>query len=129
MTSLASGIDFNDRLPLTPELTYSLAFDYTWDIGESALTLHGDYSWRDDVYYGATNFPNEFQEGFGLLGARATYTFPGEAFSISAYGSNLTDEEYLSNGQDVVQALGVAFSSVGAPRVWGVEATYRFGAD
>lgn len=128
--TIASGIGFDDRLPLTPELTYSLAADYTWDFaGGAALTLHGNYSWRDDVYYGATNFANEFQESFGLLGARATYTFAGEAFSISAYGSNLTDEEYLSNGQDVVQALGVAFSSVGAPRLWGVEATYKFGAE
>lgn len=127
-SSIDSGIDFNDRLPLTPELTFALAADYTWSIGAGSFTLHGDYSWRDDVYYGATNFPNEFQGSFGLLGARATFVFPGDSFSISAFGANLTDEEYLSNGQDVVQALGVAFSSVGAPRTWGIEATYRFGA-
>lgn len=123
-----SGIPADGVLPVTPEWTASLGAQYTWFLADDAsFSLRGDYSYRDDVFYGATNLPNEFQEGFGLFNARATWTAPGGQLKLAAYGRNLTDEEYFSNGQDVVGPLGVAFAGVGAPREWGVELEYRFG--
>lgn len=123
-----SGIPPNAQLPVTPEFTFSAGTQYTWYLeGEGAISLRADYAWRDDLYYGATNYPGEFQSAYGLLNLRAAWTSTDGRLEVAAWGKNVTDERYFSNGQDVTGPLGVAFNGVGAPSEYGLEVAYRFG--
>lgn len=125
--AVLSGITFDSKLPGTPEWSASLGAQYTWTLGAGDLALRADYSYRSEVVFNAVNGPLEGGDDVGLLNARASYTFGGERWSISVYLLNATDELYVSNGQDVTGALGVAFNAVGPPREWGAELAYRFG--
>ncbi len=123
-----SGITQDSKLPGTPEWSGSLGLQYTWALGAVGdLSLRGDYSYRSKVVFNAVNGPLEGGDDVSLVNARASYVFASDALTLSAYVLNVTDEEYVINGQDVTGALGVAFNAVGPPREWGLELTYRFG--
>jgi iron complex outermembrane receptor protein len=122
-----AGIPPNSRLPVTPRWTVGTGASYTYDWeGVGTLTSRADYNYRSSVFYGAANAPLEYQKGYGLLNVRVTYTDPSGRFSLSAFGLNVTNKRYITNAQDVRQALGVAFAQVGAPAEWGLEAGVKF---
>ena len=125
--AIASGIVYGNKLPLTPDFNASVGAQYRWQLARGSFALRGDYSYRSEVFFEADNFSNARQGGYGLLSARATYEFDDGRVSVSAYGLNLGGKIYVTNGQDVVGPLGVAFDSVGAPREWGFDVRYKFG--
>ncbi len=126
--TLASGITLDTDLPVTPEWSGSLGGQYTFLIGSyGELAARADYSFRDKVFFNAVNGPLEGGEDIKLLDARLTWISPGEHWNLAAYVLNVTDEVYVTNGQDVSAALGVAFNAVGPPRTFGMELSYRFG--
>lgn len=121
-----SGIEYGNKLPLTPDANASLGVSYRWNVPTGGVTLRGDWSYRSQIFFQADNLPNARQGGYGLVNARLTYEQDGPLL-ISLYGLNLADKIYITNAQDVTPQLGVAFASVGAPREWGIELAYRIG--
>jgi iron complex outermembrane receptor protein len=122
-----AGITLDTPLPLTPEWTYTISGEYRLpleDMGE--LQLRGDWTYRSQVSYQLENDPLERQPGFGLLNLRATWQLPDERFDIALFGTNVTDEEFLTNAQDSTSGNGVAFGGIGRPAEWGVEFNMRF---
>ncbi len=122
-----AGITLGTPLPLTPEWTYTISGEYRLplpDMGE--LQLRGDWTYRSQVSYQLENDPLERQPGFGLLNLRATWQLPDERFDIAVFGTNVTDEEFLTNAQDSTSGNGVAFGGIGRPAEWGVEFNMRF---
>tara|TARA_R110002110_G_scaffold205066_1_gene416727 strand:- start:126966 stop:129314 length:2349 start_codon:yes stop_codon:yes gene_type:complete len=127
LSALISGIDEDDMFPLTPEYTTSLSMQYTADLGDNgSVILRGDYTWQDDIAYGAANGQYEVEGDYGLLNMRLTWESPSKTWAVAGYVLNATNEEYFSNGQDVVNGLGVAFSGVGAPQEFGLDVMYSF---
>lgn len=123
----ALGVDLTDRLPVTPKWSLATGASYRVDLGTAGtLDLRGDLNYRSTVWYGATNAPLERQEGFALLNLRATYTDPSDRYTLSVFGTNVTDKRFFSNVQDVRGALGVAFAQVSPPAEWGVELGFKF---
>ncbi len=45
---------------------------------------------------------------------------------LAAYVNNLTDEEYVTGGLNVVDTLGYASSTYGAPRTYGASIEWNF---
>jgi iron complex outermembrane receptor protein len=128
-SSLASGIGFDDPLPMTPEWTFNVGAAYTFLLGElGTFRIRSDYSYTDDVCFQAACNTYDLQDGVGLLSIRGTFQSPDERLSLSVFGRNVTDEEYLSNAQDVIAGgLGVAFGNPAEPAEWGVELSYSWG--
>ncbi len=123
----AVGFTFATRLPVTPRWTVGLGGDYRADLGTlGSLTLRADYNYRSSVYFGATNEPLEFGASRGLLNLRATYAPENEHFKLSVFGLNVTDKRYITNAQDVRNALGIAFASPSSPDEWGAELEVKF---
>ena len=120
-----AGIDKNDSLPLTPDWTVNLSAQYTIPLSVGELMLRADYNYRSEVAYGAPNAPLELEGGLGLLDLRASLNI-NDRVTLSVFSTNVTDETYISNAQDVRGALGVAFGQVGAPREWGAELSAKF---
>lgn len=122
-----AGIGIDADLPATPTWTIASGASYSIDLARAgSLELRADASFRDKVYYGATNNPLEFQDAIFLVNARATWTSPNEKFSLAAYGINVFDKTYFASAQDVRGPLAVAFAQVAPPAEYGVEAKFRF---
>ena len=63
------------------------------------------------------------QDAYGLLSLRGSWTSSNNSWTVSVYGNNVTDEEYL-----VFSGAGFLGNNRihGAPRSWGAELGYRF---
>src|SRR5690606_39980474 len=139
--------------PGTPQLDTSTEFeqapDKQWNAGlqhvanlsgGGALTTRIDYAysdqfWRSLVFlrmdwYGRKNgrpVPDNYGESgdWGVLNARLTYEPPDGRYSLSLFGTNLTNE-YMLNSGFFHGIWGYDFSSVGRPREIGASLNFRF---
>jgi iron complex outermembrane receptor protein len=77
------------------------------------------------IYNDVGNTPIVTEGGYYLVNARLSYTLPGNALTLSAFGTNLTDAVYIISG-NASSGFGLAEAAYGRPREWGVSASYRF---
>ncbi|WP_435417915.1 TonB-dependent receptor [Parerythrobacter aurantius] len=139
----------------SPELSGSFSADWQGDLGNSGLRwrLNGNLSFTGDHFTGGTNDgnPQTIQDGYALLGGRATIEDDEGRWSLSVFGTNLTDAAYcqatlyqplgaqlgLNNqvftGQSGLVAPGVTGTGStavrcfrGDPRTYGVSASFSF---
>lgn len=127
-TEIKSGatIPIDAKLPETPKWTLNLGAQYTFGLGEwGTLAVRGDGAYRSKTFKDPFNIEELIQESYWLLNSRLTYTSSDEHWQVALYGTNLTDEEYLTNGlhEDLVGAIEGYY---GRPREWGVTVSYRF---
>lgn len=106
-----------------------------------------DWGWRTNVgfnYVGAQfvggaidNNPQVLQDGYALLSARLTIDAPGDVFSLSVFGENLTDKGYcdvsfyqplgnLLRVTDPATGGTLVRCNTGAPRTLGVRLSAQF---
>ena len=87
-----------------------------------AFQLDGYYN--DDQYLEVTNGGAALQEAYAVLNGRVTWTSEDEAFQITGWVKNLTDETYKQYALD----LGILGGTVVyAPPAWaGVNASYNW---
>ena len=114
-------IGINNDFVDTPQWSATVAAEYVYPVVDAQeLTFRADYSYRADVANDAMNTPELIQESFGILNAGLTYDFLAKGVSLTLYGRNLTDEEYLVSGWAEVGALGLVEGTWGRPREWGL---------
>ncbi|WP_161965812.1 TonB-dependent receptor [Steroidobacter cummioxidans] len=122
-----SGNDLAGRkFAQTPETTYSLAAQYSHDVGEGTLRFASGYDYRSKHFLDVTNHADLAQGGFGLLSGRVTYATAFDRMEVSLYGKNLTDERYITAGYNLRALVGSGVAAFGAPRTYGVEVQFRF---
>jgi iron complex outermembrane receptor protein len=74
--------------------------------------------------------PDAFQSDYGIVNLRLDWnSFLGSSFDASVFVNNLTDRTYKVGANALEHQIGTNASIFGAPRMWGVELRYRFGAD
>lgn len=102
-----------------PEWTYSLSVSYELDLGNGIyLTPRVNYSHTDEQYaYLAYSPETDTLESRDLVSASLTLT--NDVWKVELYGTNLTDEEYVSG-----QYLSTEF--YGAPREYGLRVGASF---
>src|SRR5690606_21963254 len=115
-------------MPYAPRKSYAVALDYDFapfTFGD--LSLHVDYSWRDDTVGTAPPQDGFDLPDYGLWNARLTLANVGAgrngALKFALWGKNLTDEEYL------LHSVGLGSHNVGwfgEPRSYGVDVTYEY---
>ena len=76
----------------------------------------GDASFRDEVFYGATNNPLEFEDDIFLVNARATWTDGSERFSIAAYDHDVGADFRERLGERPPESSGRSGHHSGAAR-------------
>ena len=85
---------------------------------------------KDDQYFSLENTPSSFTPGYTLLDGRIIWNLADGVTSISFWGKNLTDKEYIYNMLDQAgdkqiggtdPGLGFVADYWGAPRRLGVE--------
>ena len=88
--------------------------------------MRADYSWRSEFYNDVSNTPALFQDDVGLINARITYDSPKGNWQVAAFGTNLSDERYVTGGVGGGAALGIDEVQYGRPREYGVTIGYTF---
>ncbi|ATQ42251.1 TonB-dependent receptor [Caulobacter mirabilis] len=115
-----------NELPFSPKWSGTASAQYRFDLPSlgSELTLFGQYAYRAKTYAGQENQDNQRLGERKLLNARATFTHLGTGLSVSVWGSNITDQDYLTNR--TADFLGTKFVERGEPQTYGLEVTARF---
>ncbi len=116
-------VSLDDRLVKTPKWTLNSGFDYTVDMGNDSgsITVGGSVYYRSTSVNELTNDPGLIQEGYALFDAFLQYTAPGERWSITAFGINLGDKRYKTNGLNSFGSFGNSVANYAPPREWGVK--------
>lgn len=114
----------SSKFNYTPKFSFTLAADYT-----VPGVLGGDLNFHVDWYNtGAFRVDFATNPGYDLVNANIELADIGETgLSVQAFVQNLTDERYLLNPQASGGTPGYQTWFPGAPRMWGLRATYRFG--
>ena len=88
-----------DELQNAPSFTGNFGADYTFDIENiGSLTMRGDLTHKSTVYNNAENTELLVQDPVDLVNASITWTHKDDQFSITAGGTNLTNERELITG-------------------------------
>ncbi|MDY0749021.1 TonB-dependent receptor [Paucibacter sp. R3-3] len=112
-----------------PRYTFTSSAEYSTEAGAMGyLTARIDYVHKSRIEYDYSNSPLVAQAPYGLLNARLTWHPADKRFSLFAFGTNLTGTHYATGGIDdgAGGSLGEVVKLMGAPREWGLGASYRF---
>ncbi len=122
-----SAVSTDTNFVYTPEWSGVLSGQYTKSlVNGGALTGRVDYAYQSKIYYDIENSPLIVQDGYGLLQARIDFESSDGKWGASVFGTNLTDERYITGGIDRASVLGFAQVLYGRPREWGLSFRYNF---
>jgi iron complex outermembrane receptor protein len=108
----------------TPENKFNIMAEYTMaldDIGE--LVLRGDYNWTDERESNTSDIPVDDYE---YLNLRATLHSADDAWAVSAWAQNVTNEEIHGGYGGPAKAIGSETTWLFLPRTYGLDLTYNF---
>ena len=119
------SIDDN-KLPNAPDVSATLAADWDAFKGDNLVfTMHGDLAYASEQYFEPANIPALRQGGYTTYNARLALHPADDRWEVAAWGRNLGDKFYLTTGANLA-AFGYYYTHRNTPRMYGLEATYRF---
>lgn len=115
-----------NRLANTPEWTLNSVISYQWLLSNGlGLRAAVDINWQDDVYFSVANDPRAAEDSYLIANASVVLSPEHERWQARAWVKNLTEEAYFIE-QFIGGPAGLASGTVGAPRTFGLEVTYRW---
>ena len=110
-----------------PRNSFTVAGDYVIPTMLGELSARIDYAWKDTIYFDIqdTTSPILQQEEYGILNARMSLAFNSD-LTLSVFGTNLTDEEYLTSANSAPPLGILAIQNPAIDRQWGISARYEF---
>lgn len=127
--------------PITqaPKWTANIGATQTLELGDGELKLHADYAYISSRYFdffttgdpaarAAVAVANEASriKSYGLLNGLISYTFNEPNVEIAVWGKNLTNQPWFTNVFNSYTGLGATVQFQGAPRTYGMSATFRY---
>lgn len=111
----------------TPELTYNVGFNQTFDTSFGQIVWSGNYAYRDDTQMFEAPSPLD-QDGYGLLNTSVVWYSNNSNWSVGLHGKNLTDEEYRVGGYNFGPTFGddAVVGYYGDPRTVSLAVGYKF---
>ncbi|MEM8814597.1 MAG: TonB-dependent receptor [Pseudomonadota bacterium] len=120
-----------NRFRLQPEWSASAGGTYRQKLGNAGslfATLTGSY--RSEVFFEDENAPiaglEIAEDAITLYNLRIGYEALDARWMLGAFASNLLDEEYIIDAGNTGGVFGTPTFIAGPPRMYGVEAVYRF---
>jgi iron complex outermembrane receptor protein len=115
-----------NRPAFNPKFTYNGQARYITEISDGFdLTFATDWSWRDDQHLEVNNQPSNLIDAYWLLNARVIIASTENDWSVSFWGKNITDTEYVTYLNDL-PAFGWLLRGYGAPTTYGVTFEIEF---
>lgn len=127
-----SDIEFGDN---GDEISFDISFLHQASFKFGDITTSVGFSFKDDQYYSLLNTPSSKEDSYWLTDARITWHLTNGQTSISLWGTNLTDEEYVAgmlnqSGDTEIggtnPSLGMTADYWGDPRRYGLELRHSF---
>ena len=107
-----------------PTVSLSLDVQKDFDLANGAdLFVRGEFNYQSLVYFDPTNVPLDSQPAFTIVNASIGYSPAHSHWTVSLWGRNLADTQYLVGAQTGGTILGGA---VGDPRTFGVRIQYTY---
>ncbi len=134
-----NNIDLGQKLPRSPEYTYSLGLTYDRDIALGLLTARLTYDHRDEAFF--TDANTTPLNAADIYGARVSLQIMDGQVEISAFGKNLDNNIMQGGSSDIstnhpdpsfpTSSLAASlsagtFSPITKGRTFGIEASFRF---
>lgn len=124
----AAGVNLDNvigsKTPKTTPWSANLGIQGEFAVSDTVnMILRADYEYRGKKYWQIDN--QDVQGSIHLLDLRATLT--NDIWAVTAFAENVTDERYYTDfnpGEFLGLAIDLGYPS--RPRVFGVEASYRF---
>lgn len=123
------GEDFSGHTLSGPRWTGSAVAEYTILLpGSGSLRIRGEYTYRDEIYHSPENRFENHTDAFSLVNGRVEYTTGNEAWKLALWSKNLLDSTYTTIAFPALgpAEYGTKLEHYGPPRMYGLEATYRF---
>jgi len=113
---------------LTPRHSFLLGFTAGFNVANNVrLTFTPTFRWQSHIYFEDANDPGIEQDAYGLLNANLAITFKQQRLTLSLFGNNLTNENYLIGAGNTGAMFGIPTFVPGAPRMVGARLIWRFG--
>jgi iron complex outermembrane receptor protein len=110
-------------LPRAPRNMANALARYTLDLrGGGNVTMQASYRYIGKSYGDVDNLYFGVVPEYSLVDARVTYYTPGDNWSISLWGNNLTEEDYFLTA---FPNVGSGWATPGPPRTYGVTVSWR----
>jgi len=114
--------------PLVPDWTVNGMIRYT--LPENKLftpAVQVDAAWKDSYHILVFNSPYLYQPSFVTVNSKISFNkVAGEDLTISLFGRNIFDKEYILNGRDFGVPFGANVARFGPPATFGVELETSF---
>jgi len=122
----ANGINIDSILANAPKFGLNASATYTLGLASgSNLAFRLDAAHRTSQFRDAKNNPPLQAEAYTLLNARISWKGMDDKLEVAVFGTNLTDELYITNGVEVL-GLGYEEAYYNRPREWGASINYKF---
>jgi iron complex outermembrane receptor protein len=109
------------EVPFAPNFTGNIGVAYDFRIGEFTLTPRVDFSHQDETQAALWPDPQVTLEARDLVNAQVTFGPNSGKWSVVAWGTNVTDEQYISG----IQNNGSLYYAA-PPALYGVRAKFNF---
>ncbi|MEM9570057.1 MAG: TonB-dependent receptor [Pseudomonadota bacterium] len=108
-----------NKLRLSPDQTASVAAKFIVNTPLGDLSLVPSATWQSEVFFDNTERDLISQDGYALVNFNAQLDL-NEYWFVSAYATNLFDEEYLIDAGNTGDAFGIPTFIAGTPQFFGV---------
>lgn len=116
-----------NKLVKTPKITASLGVSIDVPINNRwAATLRGDWSYRGAHFNDVPNTPILKQDAVSLFNARLTLADDEAGWNVAVFGTNLSNERYITSGLSALSSFGTVEAVFASPRRWGVSVQKSF---
>ena len=132
LTAAGQPVDLSgNQLVATPRREASLVSRYNQPLnGNGTLTAILSVNYTGKRYFSAFNddygYDGIDQAGFSLWNTRLEYNPPSGQWSLALWGKNITDKEYKTFAINLSDTFGYHYTTIGAPRTYGVELQMKF---
>ena len=125
-----AGYDLNvnhDHVPFSPKVTARVAVQHGFDLANgSRLAVGGDLSYRGTTWLSVDNRDVLKQGYYSVVGVYGVWDSPQYTWQVRAGIRNLTDETYMTEGQEFASVGNIQTAYYGLPRNVYVSVRYNF---
>jgi len=123
---------------LTPEHSFLLGLNAKANITNNLqVILTPTYSWKSHIWFEDSNdlqpadptLDRLEQDAYGLLNANLAFRLGKPGITLSVFGSNLLDKQFIISAGNTGMMFGVPTYVLGMPRMFGAKLTWKFGRE
>lgn len=116
-----------NRFRLAPEHSFTAGFNFRANITPNIVVfVSPSYSYKTHIFFEDANTPGLEQDAYGLLNINGGLELTDPNLVLSAYATNILDEQYVTSAGNTGSLFGVPTFVPGAPRMIGTKLTWKF---